>query len=1017
MLRHVHKPLLAAVLLAVASFAVPSNAAAVNVTRIYAGPITATSACNPEGSGATPARQAATYADFCFALRTERAAANGDDLKTTVIDSPEGVLANVDQAPQCTVAGFAARSTAAARCAVNTQVGAATATIRAQIAPGIEIPLNVKGRVYDLQHTTNEVGLLGIQLDPTLAGLALPKSKLTLRFTLRPSPDVGLRAVADGLPRYADSGLGAKLPIAIDTFGFRFWGSRLDHPTMPVSFSRTGSSCETATTRFTADSYAGDHSALETTYTPTGCDQLAIGQTATLRTSEHRADVPTETQVEIAPAKPADPDRQATVNAGTSTVTLPPGLMLGAQGASGPGGLPLCSNAQFGLTTNAQPSCPAASATATVKFVSPNLKVPFTGKAYLGEQTGPNRLPQLMISVDEGGTAADAPRVKLLGQLTIDPQGRLVTTLSGLPDVPFDSFLLTFRGGDNGVTSTPRSCGTGFGASVLTPYSAQSKASTVPLGLTIDQDCVDPAAFTPTLAANFASTSAGADGSPTFTIARPDRTARLGKAVVHLAPGMLASLRGVPECSAADAAAASCPEASRVGSVTVQAGVGPAPFTAPKGSVYLTQRPAGAVAALSIAAPVAFGGVDLGTLVVPARIDLRQSDLGLDLSTDVPQAFLDVPLNIRSMAVALDRPGFSRNPTSCAPLTVSADLTSDLGGTASPSTGAQMTGCAGLAFNPQVAASLPAGTKPGDSAGVTTDVALPGLQSALKKVTVTLPEGIGADLTKLSRACPIADFRAGTCADTAVTGSASGKLAIIDEPVGGRVLLVKYPNETLPGIALDLTGRFSAKLEGHVKVASSGRLQVTLDGLPDAPIDDLALAFTPGAPSALKVGTAFCTSGTTSFDFELVGQTGATTTRTINQSCGAGGVLAARAHRASVTAKLSGRRTTKPTLNLKITGPAGTKFTSAKVLLGAGLAVPKARRKKISLTGGRVSVSGQRTLRVALSGTGRRTLTLRLRDGTLGSTASLRRSKARIPIRLTLRYADGVVEHRTVRVR
>jgi hypothetical protein len=1008
---------LALLALVVAMFAVPATASAVTVTKIYAGPIAASSSCNPDGAGAVPALQAAAYADFCFAFRAQKVAAGGDDLKTTVIDSPQGVWANVDPQDQCEPAKFAATSINPAACGASTQVGQATATVRAALMPGLEIPLSIPGTVFDLRHTANEVGLLGIQLNPSLAGIPLPKSKILLRFTMRPAPDVGLRGVADNLPRTATLAPGIKLPIAIDTFGFRFWGSKIDHPSMKQSFSLTGSSCDTATTRFTGTAYSGQQSKLARDYVPTGCDQLAVGQTAEVTTSERRPDVPTETRVRIAPAKPADPLRQSIVNSGTSIVTLPPGLMLGAQAASGEGGLPLCTDAQFALESNAAPSCPAASVTANVTFDSPLQERPFVGKAYLGQQTGPNRLPQLMISADQGGTAADAPRVKLLGQLSIDEQGRLVTKLTGLPDVPFNTFDLTFRGGDHASLSTPPTCGTGTGASTIVPYSPQIAPNTVPLTLTIDEDCGAAGGFGASAGVTFKTTAAGADGQPTFTVSRPDRSARIRSVVMHLAPGMLASLKGVRECPAADAATGNCPAESRVGTVLDQAGVGPAPVTTPPGAVYLTERPAGAVAGLVFVSPVAFGAVDLGTLVVPARIDLRAADLGLDLSTEIPATFLGIPLNLRSFTVQLDRPGFSRNPTNCAALGVSADITAYGGATAASTTPVQMTGCDALPFAPAVSATLPAGTKPGDSPGLTTIVGSPGLQSALKKVTVTLPEGIAADLTKLSRACPIADFRAGGCSDAALTGTASGHLAILDEPVTGRVVLVKYPGESLPGIGLDLGGRFSARIEGHVKVAPSGRLVVTLDGLPDAPIDDLALTFNPGAPSALKVSDAFCPSGTTAFTFELVGQNGATTSKTVTQPCGTGGVLAARSHRSTITAKLTGRKTARPKLTVKITGPSGTRFTSARLVLGTGLAVPAANRKKISVAGGRTSVSGRRTLRVALRGTGRRTIALRLLNGTLDSTMAVRRSTRRIPIRLTLRYADGVVERRTVRVR
>jgi hypothetical protein len=1006
--------LLLALAALVASWALPAAASAVPVDRIWAGPVTASSVCNPWGDGVQSVTDAGSVTDFCFALHTKKVPATGDDLQTTTIDSPTGVLANVDSAPMCTVADFAATSKAAAKCATNTQVGVSTASIRAQLTGSAEVPLKIKGEVFNLTHTVNEVGLLGIQLDPELLGIKLPKVKIVLRFTLRPSPDVGLRAVASGLPRTADTGLLGIKPIAVDTFTFRFWGSKLDHPTMPVSFTRLGSACDTAVSKISAVSYSGEASSQQETYTPTNCQNLRIGQTATVTTSEKRPDVPTETVVHVMPAAATDPDHFSTVNPSKAVVSLPPGLMLGAQGAAGADGLPLCSNEAFALTSNAAPTCPAASAVGTVEFISPNLKVPFTGKAYLGEQTGPNKLPELMISTDEGGTAPDAPRVKLLGVLTVDADGRLVTTLSGLPDVPFTSFLLTFRGGDNGVISTPRSCGTGTGTSVLLPPDAATPSSTTSMSLTIDQDCVDPAAFAPTLGAAFQSTAAGQSGVPTITIARPDRTARLGKAVVHLPPGMLASLKGVPECGAADAAAGSCPDATKVGSVVVQAGVGPTPKTTPTGSVFLTARPDGAVAGLSIAAKVAFGAVDLGTLIVPARIDLRQSDYGLDLTTAVPSTFLDIPLNLRSMAVTLDRPGFSKNPTSCAPLTLSADLTSDLGTTGSPTAPVQATDCGALPFSPDLKVSLPAGLKTGDSAGLTVDVGMPGNQSGLSSVKTVLPVGIGADLTRITRACPYDEFKASGCTDNALTGSVTGTLGILDEPITGRVVLVKYPGETLPGIGLDLAGRFSARIAGHTKVEPSGQVSVTLSDLPDAPITDLVLTFASGAQSALKVSKLFCPAGTATFAFTLTGQTGASLAKSVDAPCGAGAVLSERSHRSKLSLKLTKRKTTKPSLALKATGPVGTKLTSITLTLPKGMSVKKSLVKKTSVTGGRLTASSSRTIRVALRGTGRRITTAQLRGGTLLLSSKVRRSTSKLKLRLVLRYGDGVVERRTV---
>lgn len=997
--------------LAAALLAAPA-ASALGLAKLYAGPITAQSNCNPDGAGAVPVTQAGAVTDFCFAFRLTRETTAGDHLAATTIDSPPGVLANADSVTQCPVATFGVGTTAPANCDSDTQVGTALTEIRVNVA-GIEIPVAVTGRVFDLEHTSDVAGLLGIQLDASFLGISLPKSKLLVEFTLRPGSGGALRSRSKGFPRSFDAGSLGTLPLAVDTFSFRFWGSRDDHPTLPNSFVRLGSSCGPATTRLTSESYGGEVTFRDSVYESTGCERLSIAHRTTVEVDDPRADVPTGITVTVDKAQAEDPDVLEVANVSRARVALP-GLNLGAQVASDEDGLALCSAEAFSATTNVVPSCPAASRIGSVRMESPNAKVPFTGSVFTGDQPAGDQLPQLFIVADQGGTAPDAPRIKLVGQLSIDAQGGLIADLRDLPDFPFSRLVMTFDGGPHAATITPRACGTSRGTSELVPPSPQTAPATSSVELVIDQGC-EPVAFAPNLSVAFRDTQAGADGAPTFLVDRADRAGRINRAVMHLPPGLLASLKGVPECDLA--AGAGCSPASRLGTVTVTSGVGPAPFETPSGGIYLTSRPAGAVAGVAVIAPVRLGAIDLGTMVVPGRIDLRQSDNGLDLAIDVPLTHLGLPLNVRTMRIALDREQFSRNPTSCAPLALTGELTSDTAVVASVSAPVQATGCDRLGFAPQTAVTVSPGLKVGASPGLEVTVGTPsGLQSALRRVVVTLPAGFAADLSKLKRACTAAEFAQGSCPDSAVTGTIDGTLGILDEPITGRLILIRVPGQALPSIGLEFSGRFTARVLGRSSVAKSGQVMIDLDALPDAPVERLTIRLEAGDRSALKVSDLYCKDPALSaFSFVLTGQSGATVARSVPLPCAGTALAATAVHTGKLTAAFTGARgSTRPGLTISTTPIAGARLASLRVTLPRELRISRGKRT-ISATGGTVLAARSRTIRVAFTGGRERTSRVTVRQGTVERSRA--GAQRKVTLKVTLRYTDGAVEHRRVRVR
>ncbi len=155
---------------------------------------------HPDGTGAVPKTQGSSRSDFCIAYAVDNPAGpSGDDMKRLIVDTPRGYSGNPDVLPQCTNAQFNyANQTSNVSCPGTSQVGDVRANIRVStILLGTQSLTNVPGRVFNLEHTGNEVARLGIILDPSFIGIPQPKVKILVRITFRPSPDLGLRSIID----------------------------------------------------------------------------------------------------------------------------------------------------------------------------------------------------------------------------------------------------------------------------------------------------------------------------------------------------------------------------------------------------------------------------------------------------------------------------------------------------------------------------------------------------------------------------------------------------------------------------------------------------------------------------------------------------------------------------------------------------------------------------------------------------------------------------------------------------
>lgn len=989
-----------AIAVAFLGLVLPAQALAKNeITRFAAGPVGPQTHCNPNLTPADFLTTAAARTDFCVAFYIDGGdPAKGDDMKESIADTPQGFFATADSSPSCTLEQLMPDRGDPSRCPAGAQVGEGEARVRVDLGAGLIIPQVVHAKLWNVQHSPDEVAKIAIELAPELSGIEFPHIKVMGRTVLRPNPDVGLRTTISGQPREANLGALGTHPIAIDGFFLRFWGAKADHPTLTQDFGLMGSDCSVdQVAKIQAVSWSGDTSNAEDRYRLSDCENVPFGVKAAVTAAERRPDVNTAVTVTVSVDQNEFP--RVTGNMKKTVLTLPAGLELGAQVASKEGGLPLCSAASFGWDRIEASTCPPGSKVADINIISPLQSNEFSGAAYLGEQPAAGELPMLYV---EGGFGSkpDSPRVKLRGTLKVDADGRIVSTLDNLPPVLFRTFSLTFKGGPNSAMVTPRQCGTTTGSIESTPTSTGIPI-VQDLPLTIDEDCVDPKLFTPSMSVTTSNPQAGGRTVLNVKTSRPDRTARISRVVANLPQGILSDLNLATECTTDQAAANACPDSSRIGSVTALSGVGPQPYGV-KGSLFLATRAEGAVAGVVISTPVTFGGVDLGTLTLPARIELRPGDLGLRFIAEIPQRYKGLSLNLRSFDVALDRPNFAMNPTNCAPLSTTSTLFSDMGSSAEVPISMQVTGCESLSFDPKLALSLSgkmgAGERP--NLGVTVSLASGG--SNIKSTSVAMPNGLAADLQAAKRACPLADWDAGTCSPDALIGTAEATIAITPEVITGKVSMVKVADSTLPGIGIQLEGRFASRLLGKIKIDKDSRLVTTFDSLPDVPISTLKLALQGGERGALVANKNLCgTTGKVSMQGAFVGQSGATASREATATCS--GVTLATG---SLLATVSG--TSRSALKFKFSAPTGKKLKAVRFALPSGLSIAAKKVAKNKTLKGTTTakLSGARTIEGRVATAGVTTYTVTIPKGSLALTATAKRKKS-FAVSVRAGYTDG----------
>jgi hypothetical protein len=597
----------------------------------------------------------------------------------------------------------------------------------------------------------------------------------------------------------------------------------------------------------------------------TGCDLLTFEPEAAIGPTATEPDSPTGLDVDLDFPQEDNEYDLAPPALKKAVVTLPEGMSINPSAADGLGA---CTDEQLRLKSKQPVRCPDSSKIGTVTAKSPLLEEEVSGGVFIRSQNSDDpesgemfRLALVLENAERGIS------VRLPGSVRADKDtGRLVTTFDNNPELPVSEIDLQLKSGPRAPLATPADCGEKAIDIELSSWGGQ----TVTRQSTFTVDCPEGSGgFAPSFTAGSLVPTAGAFSPFLVRIERPDGQQNLEQLSIDMPKGLLAKIAGVPLCGDGDANAGTCGEDSRVGAATVGAGTGSNPYYL-SGGAYLTGPYKGAPYGLAVSVRVVAGPFDLGTVVVRQALHVDRSTAQVKVVSDaLPTIVKGVPARLRSVSADIDRPGFTRNGTSCVAQQVQASLGSQQGSTHVTSSRYQAGNCAALPFEPKLAMSL-TGKKQvttGKHPGVRAQVNQAGLgEAGIKKAVVRLPKSLALDPENAQALC---EFEDGTkpdlenhCPAGSIVGRARATTPLLERDLVGNVYFVKNVRKdpmtgnlirTLPMIVVALRGEIAINLKGESSTTKGGKLVNTFNDVPDAPISQFNLNIAGGKNGILAV--------------------------------------------------------------------------------------------------------------------------------------------------------------------
>jgi len=225
-------------------------------------------------------------------------------------------------------------------------------------------------------------------------------------------------------------------------------------------------------------------------------------------------------------------------------------------------------------------------------------------------------------------------------------------------------------------------------------------------------------------------------------------------------------------------------------------------------------------------------------------------------SDPLPQILQGIPIAYRDIRVEVDRPGFTLNPTSCDPKSVTSTITSIAGATASPADRFQVAGCERLGFKPKLSFRYKGRTNRGAHPAVTATLKARKGDANIGKAVVTLPRTQFLEQGHIRTICTRVQYAADDCPKGSVYGYAKAWTPLLDQPLQGPVYL-RSSNNTLPDLVADLDGQIEIELAGRIDSVDE-RMRVSFGAVPDAPVSKFVLRMQGGRKGLLVNNTELC---------------------------------------------------------------------------------------------------------------------------------------------------------------
>lgn len=779
---------------------------------------------------------------------------SSEDVRDVVVDLPLGFIGSAIATPTCTQADVLALG--GTGCAKATIVGhlQTEPTGLLQTDSPIYNMVPERGRAAEFAYTDVLGGMHVIY-----AGLAPTPSGYVLRATSQEVPQIILTDISATF--FGNPGLknGAGKQIAMFTNPTTCNGEPLTTTVHIDSWQSPGTYNPDGTPNLADPNWVST-----TSDSPpvTGCNQLQFTPTIAVKPTTTQGDSPSGLDVTIEVPQPTDPATLATPPLKKAVVALPSGMTVNPSSANG---LIACSLAELGMSASgvpdaAPPHCPDASKVGTVAVETPAVAGTLEGQVYLAKQ-GDNPFGTLLALYIVFNDPTTGIVVKIPAEVKLDPAtGQLTTIVDNSPQFPFSKLTTHFFGGTRAALRTPAVCGDYEVTSQLTPWSAPESGppATPSASFKITEGCAESTAEEPSDLAFSAGTVAPTAGlySPLVTrLKREDGSQELSSLSVTAPPGLSARIAGVAECPDAALAAAeaksgseelaspSCPSGSQIGHVTVGAGAGLTPYYT-SGRVYLAGPYKGAPLSLAILTPALAGPFDLGTVVVRTALRVDPvTTVTTAASDEIPHALQGIPLDVRSIALELDRSNFTLNPTSCEQMAFSGFAGTVLGRNVPLANRFQVGGCNALKFKPKLSLRLKGGTRRGRFPALRAVLTYPkkGAYANVAKAQVTLPHAQFVEQAHIGTVCTQAQLSTRSCPPKSIYGRARAVTPLLDKPLEGPVYMGVGYGHTLPDLVAELDGQIRVLLNGKVDSGKENGVRNTFEAVPDAPVTKFTL--------------------------------------------------------------------------------------------------------------------------------------------------------------------------------